>query len=150
MEGDVNANVVQARHFQLVDEQNNVLAQLGAGPNGSAGLEFYKGGTPRLSIGSDETGRVSLSLRDNAGTTCARLAVDSSGSPTVFTIRDAPEKVRAQILLDQNGGVAITLTDQSGEKRVSLETHADGFSYVSLFDNNGNPVSGLMGEETEE
>lgn len=149
-QGDVNANVVQAQHFQLVDDQNNVLAQLGSGPSGSAALEFYKGGSPRISLGVDETGRVSFSLRDNAGTIRVRLAVDSSGSPAVFTIRDAPERVRAQIVLDQNGGVALSLGDQSGKKRISLETHADDTSYVALYDEDGNPVSGLAGGTTGE
>ncbi len=149
MEGNVNANIVQARQFQLLDDRNNVLALLGPGPNGSAGLEFFKGNTPRLSIGTDETGRVSLSLRDNAGTISARLAVDSSGSPTVFTIRDAPESVRAQIVLGPDGGVAITLTDQAGKKRISLETHADGYSYVALYDEVGNIINGLSNEVPE-
>jgi hypothetical protein len=148
-EGDVNANVVQAKHFQLVDD-NNVLAQLGAGPNGSSALEFYKSDTPRVSLGMDPTGRVSLSLRDNAGTIGARLAVDSSGSPAVFTIRDAPERVRAQVALDQDGGVGITLVDQSGAKRISLETHADGASYVAVYDEHGNPVNALVGELPED
>lgn len=149
-EGDVNANIVQAKHFQLVDDQNNVLAQLASGPDGSAALEFYKGGTARISLGTDETGRVSFSLRDNAGTIRTRLAVDSSGSPAIFTIRDAPERVRAQILLQDDGGVGIALTDQSGRKRISVEVHADGISWLALLDEDGNPVSGLMGETPED
>ncbi len=148
-EGDVNANIVQAKHFQLVDDENKVLAQLGSGQNGSAAFEFYKDDTVRVSLGMDPTGRVSLSLRDNAGEIRVRLAVESSGSPAVFTIRDAPDRVRAQILLQDDGAVGIALTDRSGKKRVSAEAHADGTSWVALLDKDGNPVSGLAGEEYE-
>ena len=149
-EGDINANIVQARQFQLVDDQNNVLALLGSGPNGSAGLEIYKGDTPRLSLGTDETGRVSLSLRDNAGTISVRLAVDSSGSPTVFTFRDAPERVRAQILLQDDGAVGVTLTDGMGAERVNITVLADGLALVGLYDKDGNPSDGLANERLED
>lgn len=147
--GNVDAFIVEAREFRLVDDGGNILAVLGAGDNGSAALEIYKSGTPRLRVGTDEVGRVSLSLKDNAGTISARLSVDSSGSPTVFTIRDAPERLRAQILLQDDGGVGITLTDQSGNKSTSLETHADGYSYVALYDTDGNIVNGLSNEIPE-
>ena len=149
-EGNINAYIVQARQFQLVDEQNNVLALLGPGPSGSAGLEVYKGGTPRMTLGTDETGRVALSLRDNAGTISARVAVDSSGVPTVFTIRDAPDRIRAQILLQDDGAVGITLTDGAGEERVNITVLADGLALVGLYDKDGNPANGLANERPEE
>jgi len=97
-QGDMNANVVQAKHFQLVDDENKVRAQLGTGPDGSSvALEFYQDDreTSRLSVGIDPNGAAAVALRDDAGGTRARLAVEPSGTPTTFNIRDAVNRIRA-------------------------------------------------------
>ena len=147
---NIIADGVQAKHFQLVDDHDKVLAQLGSGPNGAVGLEFYHGGdVPRLSIGTDNAGTAALTMYDSTGTTRVRLNVDDSGTRTQFAIRDASNRIRAQILLQEDGGVGITLSDEWGHKSASLESHADGFSYVALYDKDGNVVSGLSNGKSE-
>ena len=139
--------VLRAKQFELVDDRGFVRAMLYSGPEDTAALEFFEDGqTPRVSVGVQQNGTAVLSLRDNDGNIRARLATEWQGEPTVFTLRDAPDKIRAQIVLDQNGGVGVSLSDQSGKKSISLETHADGTSYIALYDENGNPVSGLVGQ----
>lgn len=142
--------VLRAKQFELIDDRGLIRAMLYSGPEDTAALEFFEDGqTSRASIGIQPNGTAVLSLRDNDGSIRARLATEWQGEPTVFTLRDAPDNIRAQILLDQNGGIGVSLGDQSGKKRISLETHADGTSYVALYDEDGKPVSGLVGQDSD-
>lgn len=151
MERNVNADIVQARHFQLVDETNRVRAQWGTGPDGSAGLDFYHhdGETPRVSVGVNPYGTSAVILYDDAGRIRARLAVEPSGAPTTFNIRDAENRIRAQILLQDDGAVGFTLTNPAGEALASIQVHPDDLSFVGMYDRHGNPTSGLTNERAE-
>jgi hypothetical protein len=71
------------------------------------------------------------------------LVVESSGTP-VFNIRDEFNRARAEIHLIDDGAVGIVLTDRWGTGRVALYSHADGTSWITTPDEDGNPTKGVV------
>ena len=137
---------IRAKRFELVDDRGLVRAMLYWHGEDTAALEFFEDGqTSRVGIGINPEGTAIVTLRDSAGTIRARIASERSGEPTLFTIRAAPDKIRAQIALDHNGGVGVTLTDQAGRKRTSLEVQPDGLTTLLMYDKDGNPIEGVAG-----
>ncbi len=145
---NVNANVVRARRFELVDEEDRVRAQLIPGANDAVELSFVEGGdTVRLSLGLNLEGTAVVDLRDESGSTRARLAVESSGTPTIFSIRDATNRIRAQIAMHEDAeGISLFLGDWTGDPRVHIAAFTNGFAEIALVDKDGNTVSGLSNE----
>jgi hypothetical protein len=147
-EQDVNANIVQAKHFQLVDDGNKVLAQLGSRGDGSVTLAFYEqaddgDATPRIAVGVNAEGAARLDLRDSSGRIRARLAAEADGGGTTFNIRNQADRIRAQIYLQENGAVGLTLTDDWGTRRAQIAVTVDGTARVYVYDENGEPTRGF-------
>ena len=136
--------VVRAKSFELVDERGELRALLGSDPNGSVGLEIYGDEqTPRLTMGVNREGTARIDLREAAGTVRARLAVDASGTPAIFSIRDAEDRIRAQVAMHDGEAVGVNLMDETGGTRAQIMVHPDGYASVILEDTNGNVVSGF-------
>ncbi len=110
--------VVRAKSFELVDEEGELRALMGSSPNGSVGLEIYGDDeTPRLTVGINRGGTARIDLRDTAGTPRARLAVEASGTPAIFSIRDAEGRIRAQVAMHDGEAVGVNLMDGTGGTR---------------------------------
>ncbi len=143
-------DTIRAKRFELVDDRNRVRAMLVWDGEDAAALEFFEDGQiPRVSIGINPEGTGTFTLRDSNGTIRARIGSEQSGGRTVFTIRDSTNRIRAQIAMDENSGVGISLTDQFGQKRASLETATDGFTSLMMFDKDGNLVDGIAGADPD-
>jgi hypothetical protein len=104
-----------------------------------------------VSVGFNRESTANVTLRDNAGDIRARPATDRSGKLTILSIRDDdPNTIRAQVVLDQNNAVGVTLLDQSGRKRTSLEVYANGLcALIIMYDKDGNPIQGLAGADPD-
>ncbi len=143
---DVNAEVVRARRFELVDDNDEVRALLATGPDGAASLEFVSDGeTLRASIGVNMSGTAVIALRDETGRVRVRVAVESSGSPATFNIRDEADRVRAQMLLHDDA-VGITLSNADGEPAAFIQVLADGYAEVGVRDEGSSTINSLTND----
>lgn len=125
---DVDANVVRARLFELVDDEGRVRARMAPRDDAdSVGLEFYKrDGTIRLAMGINLEGTSVIDLKDDAGLTRARLGVESAGIPTVFSIRNAADRLVAQIALHDEESTGLTLADEWGNRLIQAAVFGEG------------------------
>ena len=144
MEQNVNANIVQARQFQLVDEENELRAQLATGPDGAASLEFMPNGeTPRVSVGVNRSGTAVIALRDETGQIRARVAVEASGTPTTFNIRDANDQIRAQILLQNEDAVGVTLQNAAGRPLAFMQVLPGDYAEMGVSNRSETKIDSL-------
>lgn len=141
---DVNAEVVRAKRFELVDEDDEVRALIATGPDGGASLEFVTDDeTSRASIGVNRSGTAVIALRDETGRVRVRVAVEASGSPATFNLRDESDRVRAQMLLHDDA-VGVTLSNTTGEPSAFIQILADGYAEVGV----RNEASGMVNSLT--
>lgn len=141
---------IRAKRFELVDDLGRARTLLYWDGEQTAALEFFEDGQfPRLSLGINPEGASTFTLYDTNGTIRARIASEYVGERTLLTIREAPDTIRAQIMLEDKGAVGIALTDQSGRKRISLQVGADGLTSLMMLDKDGNPVDGVAGADPD-
>lgn len=120
-------DVVRARKFEVVDEEDRVRAAIGPGPNGETGVQLYgRDGATRVELSVDDSSTV-FSLRDPSGCDMATLAVGDEGSPTISLTHSGergeswsialagenpsePEVQRCSLLLTRNKEPRLVLT----------------------------------------
>ncbi len=143
-------DVVRAKSFELVDEEGELRALMASDPNGSVGLEIYEDEqTPRLTMGINGQGTARMDLRDAAGTVRARLAVESSGTPTIFSIRDSEDRIRAQVAMHDGEAVGVNLMDATGDTRAQIMVEPSGHASIILEDTNGNVMASVSNDPVE-
>lgn len=133
---DVDANAVRARLFELVDDEGRVRARMAPRDDAdSVGLEFYEtDGTVRLALGINLEGTTVIDLKDEAGLTRARLGVESAGTPTVFSLRNAADRLVAQIALHDEESTALTLSDERGNRLIQVAVFGEGDASIHVND----------------
>jgi hypothetical protein len=115
----------QARHWKLV----GCMALIGVGVLAICGANQDK---PAKSVEAEH-----FVLRDNAGKRRGVLEVNGGGL-VVLSLSDKDEKPRAFIALANDGSPILSLLDEQGRQRVSLNTSKDfGGSVVNLMDMDG-------------
>jgi len=134
--GDVDANVVRARLFELVDDEGQVRARMAPRDDAdSVGLEFYeRDGTIRLAIGINLEGTSVIDLKDEAGLTRARMGVESAGVPAVFSIRNAANRLVAQIALHDEESTGLSLGDEWGNTLIQAAVFGEGDASIYVND----------------
>lgn len=127
-------DVVRARKFEVVDEEDKVRAAIGPGSDGETGIQLYgRDGSIRATL-SVSDGSTTFSLRDASGRDMAALAVGDEGPPTISLTHSG----------DQDESWAIALV---GENQNEPE-----FQRCSLLLTQGQQprlVLTLMGEDNE-
>jgi hypothetical protein len=133
---DVDANVVRARLFELVDDEGRVRARMAPRNDAdSVGLEFYeRDGTIRLAIGINLEGTSVIDLKDEAGSTRARLGVESAGVPTVLSLRNAANRLVAQIALHDEESTGLSLGDEWGNTLIQAAVFGEGDASIHVND----------------
>ena len=144
---NIQANRIQARSFELVDESGNIRAQL-ACENEIVAMDFFElDNTPRISVGLNRTGAAGMALFDGQGKIRMRVSVeeDSSGA-TILNFRDAQDRIRAELLLESSGNIGLAMTDEWGHSRMITKVTPDGEASVAVSDEEGN-WSGIANEK---
>lgn len=133
---DVDANVVRARLFELVDDEGRVRARMAPRNDAdSVGLDFYeRDGTIRLAIGINLEGTSVIDLKDEAGSTRARLGVESAGVPTVLSLRNAANRLVAQIALHDEESTGLSLGDEWGNTLIQAAVFGEGDASIHVND----------------
>lgn len=156
---DLNAGVVRATRFELVDENSGSLrAMLATGPNGSVVLTLLdEDGQDVASVGFnlsyDETTELVLKGVDGGGKGL-RLTVERDGRagvrflnvPSQLVSPDAPAgNVSPQVTIgmDENNMPLLMMVDPDGKPRAQIGVMPDGTAALVLCDQNGNPTRSL-------
>lgn len=112
-------DVVRAKRFEVVDDEDNVQGVLGELDGGVIGLQLYdETGTTRLSIAvlNQKGGAPIVYFRDQNGTNRLQLQVDPNEVSTLV-INDASGKLRAVIGTDQDGNSQLGYEAKDGSQR---------------------------------
>lgn len=107
-------DVVRARKFEVVDEEDRVRAAIGPGPTGETGVQLYgRDGAIRVELSVDESSTV-FSLRDPSGRDMATLAVGEEGPSTISLTHSGDQ--------DESWAIALAGDDpnEPGLQRCSL------------------------------
>ena len=147
-------DVVQAKAFQLVDDDGSVRAEMKLSEDGSpefvlrdqygqdrlvARIDGFSAslslsnqdGQARFDVSVDESGDPSLSLRDHGGKPRLSASLDESGRPSL-DLRDQDEQPRLSVSLDRTGQPGLYLRDDRGQKSLILGTDIDSTIAIVL------------------
>jgi len=118
---EVNADVVRAKQFDLLDDEDNLRMRMNGGADEGVGMEFYdRDGTVRLAIGVNREGTAVVDAKDDTGQTRARIGVEASGWPALFSLRNGANNIVAQIAMHDDESPSVTLTDGMGTTLVQI------------------------------
>ena len=127
-------DVIQAKAFQLVDDNGNVRAELRTEHDGEPSF-VDKDGLTRLEAGLNG-GDGFLTLLNEDG--CARFSLDFNESGnTALTLHDRYGEPRLVADLNESDEPVLTLNDLDGEPRLIADLGTDGRPSIGLCDVNG-------------
>ena len=110
--------MIQARRFELRDENGRTVAFLGTGDYGTASLVFTNGADKALAtLGVDENGP-RISLRERGGDERALLTLDPNGLGNL-ALMDKEGRLRTMIGFDHGGAPFIRMVEPDGTVRFS-------------------------------
>ncbi len=142
MNGEVQ-DVVRARRFELVGEQDRVCAALYSDSDGSVALTLIDADSGKLRaelaiVGGGQ--KAVLNLRDSNENRRVSLEVYEAGAHV--SLRDEVQRIRTQMYLEFQGerGAGLSIADQGGNTRVLLYGFPDGASGLGFYDAEGNVV----------
>lgn len=123
---------VRANRISLVDENDKILASLSADKDGSR-LEFYDENEASLASLNAKKDGSTLTLWDLEHRSLAVLGAQSEYGPSLSL--SASAKARAFLSADKDGSSRLSLSDENGKTRASLDVDKDG-PKLYLFDEN--------------
>lgn len=146
-------DVVRAKRFELVDDEGEVRAILGPGPDNSVGLSFLGKGTAaeRTSVGINAGGSAFVDTRDATGEGGIRLGVEEEGT-AVIRFRDQQGRDRCNIGYrpaeagDGPNTIGIRFADENGRGQAQLGVAPNGDANLILYDQAGNEKVSLVVE----
>ncbi len=149
-------DVIQARSFQVVDDNGRVRAELSTGltvfdQNGTARLSAYvqddgavyldildENGKHRLDLGMDPDKNSRLSVWDQ-NRRKLNLVVDKEGTPELF-MHDGIGNNSLWMGQADDGSPMVFITDDDGERRFEVNLDSDGRPTLYMSDGIGNNV----------
>jgi hypothetical protein len=138
----VQAKVVRAEKFELVDGGGKPRAVLATDPTGQPWLGLKdQSGKNRAVLGLQSDGQPGLILYDQNGKVRAALGIDKfdkSGPPELL-LYDQNGTLRVRLYVVDSGQQALVLFDQSGKNRAAMFVDKTGQPGLDLFDQNGKP-----------
>jgi len=144
-------DVVRAKRFELVDDEGNVRAILGPGPEGSVGVSFLDKETAaeRTSVGINAGGLAYIDARDSTGRGGVRLAVEEGGT-AVIRLRDQQGRDRCNLeyrpaeAASGPNTLGIRFADENGRGQAQLGVAPNGDANLILYDQSGNEKVSLV------
>ena len=130
--------VVRAKRFELVNEEGEIRAILGTGPDDTVGITLLgQGESDRLSLGTHSDGSSTIALQDEEGRERVKLSAGVSGP--VVNIKDENGNPRVQLQVRKNGSSELILLDQNQTTRfiVTQVGGAGGDPLIALSDEKG-------------
>jgi hypothetical protein len=109
--------VVRAKRFEIVSDDNEVRGILGSLPDGAVGLHLF-----------DESGQVKLSLS---------VLYEKDGAPVVY-LRDSAGVIRLQLQVGPQDVATLGINDSDEHLRVIAGTDREGNSQFGYEDREGN------------
>lgn len=115
----MSEDVVRTKRLELVDDEGEVRAVMGAESGDNVGLSLFgSNGADRLSLGIHPDGSATLALQDEEGRERIKFSASSSGP--VINIKDEEGNPRAQLQVQSNGDSHLMLVDQNQKPRLTI------------------------------
>lgn len=136
-------DVLQARKFEVVDPQGNVLVRLAYDGNTGYIKTFNSQGNKLVNINATTGNQGFLALEDGNGNENVRLSTSREyGGGSIFI--NNKEHNRSIILYNDEGGGSLSLNNNKGNSRVLLKTEAEDYGYLTLYNSSGKSIISMM------
>src|SRR5215211_1317477 len=135
----MSEEVIRAKRFELVDDNDNVRAVLGSEINGAPVLAMWgEDGGMRTRLSLVENDLPSFELLDEKGDPRLQMKRTANGSWGLYFM-DSNETVRMQLIMPDNpdligqyGSTALALHDQAGKQRNLITVGSDSQPSIQM------------------
>ena len=126
---------VQAKQFELVDDDGTVRARLSMADGAPALILFDGKGLNRMQVALGNDGEPSIILTDANDVTRAQFAITTKNSPSLM-LSDAKGNIRTYLDVDDQGRPAISLCDAEEATRALLWLDTGNMPGLEYYDDN--------------
>ena len=140
-------DVIQARAFQVMDDEGRVRAELKTTADGEPSFALFDtDGQIRLCAELNE-GCPVLTLNDQEGQTLLEASVAENGG-TELALRDKDGRTLLQAYVASYGRAGLCLSDQDDRPRIDAFVNESGDPILHLLDQNGQPRFDVSNDES--
>lgn len=132
--------VVQAKRFELVDDDGRVRGEMAVGSDGPILALFNRHEAPQWSAFVSDDGSSDLYFSDPLSRLRLSVSMGSDGTPEL-ALNDENGDLRLSISMESDGTPNLVMRDQNGNIRLSAWLYDDGVPSIDLWDENGNAIS---------
>jgi hypothetical protein len=135
-------DVLQAKSFEVVDDQGNVLVRVGQDAGFGLVKTFNKYGKKLVNITYTTKNEGFIGVENGNDRENIRLSSSGSGGGYIGVFNTSSQKVA--ILSDEEGGGYLGLCNNSGDIKALLKSQVDAGGFLAMYNSSGYSMASLL------